>query len=646
MTSSAPAKSQSIQGLRAIAVLAVVAYHLNWRFIQGGFLGVDLFFVLSGFLITSLALREIRATSRFSWTGFIARRARRIMPASLVLLVAVLVYGQVGGWDSPPGQDVRWASLYVANWHFVFKKIAYGADLLSPSPVLHFWSLAIEEQWYIFFPLLMVVLSPLVVKGRRILPTTFGVLAVLSAGWMIVMSFTSEWSVSRGYFGTDTRLFAILLGALGAIVVPLGKHAQTDAARRRGLAATIVGLSILAVLFVVAREQSLWMYRGGFLVAAVASLSAILGASVCEPRILTSRVLGKIGDLSYSIYLWHWPIIVATSAGRLGFAGPRQLLVRVVLIVACSVCSYRFIEIPILRRQLGSAMKSQVKIAAVLATVATVVMFSILTPGNFRKDSVAASLAELNQDAENFDPVKDLAAQETTVATGTRLTVMFVGDSVPFGLARKFRTLAMDKYVSTRWGVTLKVVNAARPGCGVYPNDHGYTQFKCTNTPAIRRELLSKAKPDIVVVFLGTQDQVDLVFGSRVLKVESTEWRDTLRVGALKEITALKSSGARVILLSSPCTIDTRPAYLVDPNNNKTKAGRRAIVNSFFREFARTFSPPLTIFDPEEFLCPNGTVLEKIQGKVVRNDGIHYSDDAHDIFWDWMMPKLLSVAPR
>ncbi len=646
MTSSAPAKSQSIQGLRAIAVLAVVAYHLNWRFIQGGFLGVDLFFVLSGFLITSLALHEIRATSHFSWTGFIARRARRIMPASLALLAVVLVYGQFGGWDAPPGQDVRWASLYVANWHFVFAETGYGAELLSPSPVLHFWSLAIEEQWYIIFPILMVVLSPFVVKGRRILLTVFGSLAALSAGWMIVLSHSSGWSVSRGYFGTDTRLFAILLGAVGATVLPLGTRIHSPVARLRGQVATVLGLAVLAVLFVVAREQSLWMYRGGFVLAAFASLSAILGASVSEPRILTSRVLGKIGDLSYSIYLWHWPVIVATSSERLGFGGIRQLALRAILISLFSVGSYRFIETPLLRRRNVSQLATGIRTSAAVVVLGTLVLVSFLSPGSFRGNSVAASLDELNQGAENFDPLADFAEQVDTFPTGTRLTVMIAGDSVPFGLGWKFRLLGTDKYLEAKWGVNLTVVNGAVPGCGIFPNNHGDARFDCIKSARFRTRLVATTKPDVIVYFLGTQDQLDLVFDDVVVKMESPNWKSEFDTYVRREFSEIMQSSTKVIVLESPCVIDTRPQSTIDPANNETDEARRALLNDYFREFAKTSSPPLTILNPEEFLCPDGNVIKEIAGDVVRTDGIHYSDAGMGIFWDWMTPKLLSVVPR
>jgi peptidoglycan/LPS O-acetylase OafA/YrhL len=373
-----------LDGLRALAVTAVIAYHLGYGWAQGGLLGVGVFFTLSGYLITDILVGQFAASGRVKLGDFWLRRARRLLPALFVMLAVVTVWVNAFNRAFVPGYrgDVVASGLYVNNWWYIFQHDSYYSRFAPPAPLDHLWSLAVEEQFYLVWPwvvLAMVLIAGWLVKRRRVRllgPGTHveargsdflsgrarwamaGVALVLATASAIEMAmlYHPGYDPTRIYEGTDTRAFGLLIGAAVAMVYPTRQGGRTlSAAARRVLdAAGLVGLVVVVLLVWRTNQYSPFMFQGGLEVLSVAT--ALVVAAVATPGGLLGRALGWtpmrwIGVRSYGIYLWHYPIIVLTAAA--GTVGTPVSAVRAVVLVAATVViaalSWRFIEEPIRR---------------------------------------------------------------------------------------------------------------------------------------------------------------------------------------------------------------------------------------------------------------------------------------------------------
>ncbi|MGH7685233.1 MAG: acyltransferase family protein, partial [Candidatus Dormibacteria bacterium] len=361
-----------LDGLRAVAVLAVIAYHLNLTWAPGGLLGVGVFFVLSGYLITNLLLAERERTGTIALGEFWRRRARRLFPALWVMLGVVILWAALGEPSRLPmlRGDVVAALLYYSNWWYAVSHVAYFASFGPPSPLGHLWSLAVEEQFYLVWPLLLAVgayvlarrpkpVVPLVLRMRPalglrpLLPVTLIVLAAAASAALMALMWSPGHDPDRVYYGTDTRAFELLLGAALAFVWPSRRLVRP---LRGGQRATLdvlgfTGLAVIAVLIVVTDQYHWFIYRGGFLLLSVATVAVIAAAS--HPATLTRRVLGVaplrwLGVRSYGVYLWHFPVIVLTTP-LVDTTGPHVIrgLIQVGATVLIAAVSWRYVEQPI-----------------------------------------------------------------------------------------------------------------------------------------------------------------------------------------------------------------------------------------------------------------------------------------------------------
>ena len=343
-----------LDGLRAIAVTAVVFYHADVAWLPGGFLGVDVFFVISGYLIASLLLVEWTRDGRVNLRGFWVRRARRLLPALAVLLLGVSGAAIAVAPDAAsrlPG-DVIAAGGYVSNWWQLARGDSYFEAFARPPLLRHLWSLAIEEQFYILFPVAFALALRLV--GKRRAPLAVGAIAagVVSSLWMAA-SWSSVADTSRVYLGTDTRATPLLFGVALALVWAPGRDASDDF--RRVSRTVFDGLSFVALgglvgLMATLDDTSPALYRGGFFATAV--VAALLTAVVVHPagglaRLLAQRPFQWIGTRSYAIYLWHWPVFML-SRPRLdtNLGGWQLLTVRVLVTAAFAETSWRLVEQP------------------------------------------------------------------------------------------------------------------------------------------------------------------------------------------------------------------------------------------------------------------------------------------------------------
>jgi peptidoglycan/LPS O-acetylase OafA/YrhL len=374
---------RGLDGLRAIAVLAVVVYHAGLGGLTGGFLGVEVFFVISGYLITALLLAERRKTGRIDPVAFWLRRGRRLLPALFVMLGTILAFAVLVLPEELARLrvDALAAVAYITNWHLIAGDQSYFESIGRPSLFNHLWSLAIEEQFYLVWPL---VLGALLLAGRRIALGATLLVAVASAAWM-ALQFDPATDPSRVYYGTDTRLTGLLLGSALAFVwvpsvgaVPSLVPGMSRRQRRKVLAVTasagrwgsarlgwaldglgLVALAGLAGFLAAADAFDPFLYQGGLAVLGLVTVALV--ASVVHPRGHLGRLLDLapirwVGTRSYSIYLWHWPIFALTRPGLdVPLDAATALVARLVLTALAAEVSYRFVEVPVRSGALGRA---------------------------------------------------------------------------------------------------------------------------------------------------------------------------------------------------------------------------------------------------------------------------------------------------
>ena len=353
-----------LDGLRAVAVLGVILYHLKFGWAEGGLLGVGVFFTLSGYLITDILLTQVNRGG-IKLKSFWLARARRLLPALFLMLVVVTAWVTVIGPHQP--SEFRTAELsavgYVNNWWLIFHNVSYFARFAPPSPLNHLWSLSVEEQFYIVWPFLLMLglrFIPEVRNTTGVRPRLAGVtlIAALCSGIAMAILYRPSLDPSRVYYGTDTRALEILVGAALAMVWPSHRLRANVTPQARtmidGMGAA--GLIVIGLMFWLSTEFSPFLYRGGFALLSLASVLAVAAFAHPASRlgpIVGCRPMRWIGQRSYGIYLWTLPIIVLTSPQ--GVHGPSlaRAIPQVVAILVVAELSWRYVENPIRHGALG-----------------------------------------------------------------------------------------------------------------------------------------------------------------------------------------------------------------------------------------------------------------------------------------------------
>jgi len=469
-----------LDGLRGIAVLAVIIYHADVSMLVGGFLGVDVFFVLSGFLITSLLIEELTRTNSVDRARFYIRRIRRLMPALfLVLFFSVLVSGLfVLDAAYHVRRDLPWAITFVLNWSYLFFEQSYFVNISRPPLLQHLWSLSVEEQFYVVWPIMLIALYK--VKIGKITPRAkifiaSAALAIASTAWMIHLSVSNGFPIpndpSRVYFGTDTHAMGLLVGCAAAALWRsdrLNERLTPDrAAAMNGLG--LLSLAGLAYFFVFVSELNEFLYRGGFLVLSL--LTAVLVVISAHPGLkfgsrLGNPVLKWFGDRSYGIYLWHWPIFVLMRSGiDIQWPDPIAFVVKIAIVLVISDLSYRFVELPIRKGAIGSRLTvwraagvPRPQARTLMTTAVTIVVLSASLVGMYRVPAPDAGnltgiggITAIDEDpvavveavvAPNADPL--ISAQQATQVRNeiqAKIPPVVFGDSVVLGARESLKAV-------------------------------------------------------------------------------------------------------------------------------------------------------------------------------------------------------------
>lgn len=421
-----------LDGIRALAVLAVIAYHFNFSWARGGFLGVDIFFVLSGYLITSTMLplkgNQLTVSLKKFWIG----RFRRLLPAAYVMIITSFVWAMLFHKEllHTLRGDALSSIFYSSNWWFIFHKLSYFDSFGSPSPLKNLWSLAIEEQFYVIWPLLLMIGLYVVKKQSKLAKIVF-IGAICSALLMAIL-YQPGADPSRVYYGTDTRCFELLIGCWLALIWPmkrLSSQKLSTSHMKKLNAISFISFTIFLVSIMYVDEFQTFLYRGGMFLFCLNA--AVLIACVCHPvsilgRILAWKPLCWIGSRSYGIYLWHYPVMVlGTPIHEIGNPSYWRIALQLVLIVTIAECSYRFIEMPIRKegfweyyrkyfvfnkKKWGSLTFSR-KISTVMVPLFLLVFFTGITGvvgegQQSSKDSYPTAI-KINGDEPTANPIKE-----------------------------------------------------------------------------------------------------------------------------------------------------------------------------------------------------------------------------------------------
>ncbi|HEY5024595.1 MAG TPA: acyltransferase family protein [Acidimicrobiales bacterium] len=683
----------ALDGIRGIAVVAVIATH-TVATIPGGFLSVDVFFALSGYLITSLLIAEWRQSDTISLGRFWSRRARRLLPALFLMLTAVgagaALWPQIFGSPSLRG-DTLATVFYVANWHFIADHTNYFLAAGQASPLLHTWSLAIEEQFYLVWPIVVLAVLTLrrpwrrAVEGsdagpflavpgvapapghdrRRRLYVLFFVAAagaLASALWMAVLTHAGG-DTTRSFYASDTRAQAILVGAALAIGSVLWGPTRTRRARAALWSWGVAGVVGTALLWSLVPPSSLLVFRGGFFVAAlctagvIACVANLPGSSLAT--VLCLRPLRYVGRISYGMYLWYWPLVLVLSGTRTHLQGYPLLGVRLLSIVAVATASAYLVELPIRRGHLpGWWAPTAMPLAASLAVLTTFLATVGVT-------DVAAASVSIHGGAP--DAARSAgSARSTTTTSPEAVKVLIVGDSMAGTLG-----VGLGQVMS-QYGVD--AVNEGSPGCSV-SMDQLVKVLWFTDppgTPCVNddpgallaqwRAWVDQFNPD-VVLYLARSEVLDQEVDSTWTNLGVPSFDSYVASRFRQAIGVLGSRGAHVVLLTSPF-YDTgvQPSGLPWPEDDPSRvtiddqiiesmadpATRRpsgSVTGTASRPESGLFSGisgsgDVTVIDAGAWLSPGGHYSVTVDGIQARcGDGVHLTAAGGE----WLAKRILPV---
>ena len=634
----------ALDGLRAVAVGLVLAEHGGLPGVPGGFLGVDVFFVLSGFLITSLLLDELGGSGRIALAGFWIRRARRLLPALIVMVLAVVAARTLFPPEATATlrDDAVAALFWVANWAFVAQKTDYFSQGSPPSPLQHTWSLGVEEQYYLFWPLL--VIAVVAVFGARARWGVFALAAVGAVGSAVAaILLASDETVNRVYFGTDTRVQALLVGAAAAallvrdwsVLTAGGTLIRTRWRRWAAGALSVLGLVMLAALAHYATGSPRNFRAGLLIVVAVAAVLVVAPVALDQggpvARVLAWRPLVWLGAISYGVYLWHWPIFLAINGELTGWSGWPLFAVRCAATLVVATGSWWLLEQPI--RRWRPVIVPMLPLAGATAATAAAVTMLVLPVGAKPADMPMGPGVDSAALVSPEVPV-EVKSPSGQLAPGTKRVAVF-GDSVAWTLMR---------YLPPTPGLTF--TNYTTIGCGVarggpyrYAGETLNQKPECDAWPSRWSQRINHDRPDVVLLIIGRWEVVDRVNEGHWTHIGDDAYDAYLRGELQRALDVLASTGAHVIVTTEPYNRrGERADGSLYPEDQATRADHW---NTLLRNVIGK-RPNVTLLDLNKKLCPDGYFTNKVDGIKMRIDGVHPTPEAVK----WLTPWLTEALRR
>ena len=548
----------ALEGLRGFALLGMLCYHSRFSWAVGGFLPIATFFTLSGYLITSLFLVEWERTGGIRLGTFWSRRFRRLMPAALVTLTVMPLFAV---YVSSPDQlarlrgDVFWALFYLANWHYILTDRAYQDLFVAPSPVQHFWSLAIEEQFYFAYPLVAVIGLRLGKGSRLVLGALLGALTVASV-------LVSVWLMERGasfdrvYYGSDARAAELLLGGILAVALQ-GRQVFGRVGRRVDLLG-MVALTAMLYTWYSVHLTARWIYYGGF--AAYSILTLLVMIAAVQPTgfvraLLSVRPLRWIGRVSYGAYLFHWPIYLWLSSEGTGLGPAPLFALRMVVTFGLAGLSYRFIESPIRAGRILAGWRPLVATPSAFATVVVAISLATTVPASMR-GQYDPSADELAVDRLMDELRKHPRAVDEAAGLGKALPrIAGFGDSTSLPLGTGLAIWMMKENTGRpREGLAELGCGLARDGIYRSARKEMVRPNNCAERTSAWRASLARSHPDIVFMMAAPWDVCDrLLPGDDVWRAPGDPVLDAyLQREMLDAVDTLASDGALVMWMTHP----------------------------------------------------------------------------------------------
>lgn len=663
----------ALDGYRGIGVATVVAFHFG--LLPGGWLGVDLFFVLSGFLITRIVTHERANDGRIDLVNFWRRRARRLLPALICVLAGVALYlwwypEKIALPANLPTQ--MWATIfYVANWATILAGDSYWAQYSVESPLRHMWSLAIEEQFYILFPLVMTGLFAIVRRRVRIGSILLG--AAVASWTLGVVLLATKGDFERVYLGTDTRIGAILLGASAGYLscFPSQRVRMVSIARW----STPFAVAVMTAAFVLVDGEGAWsaprwLVMPAFEFAVVLVLLAALPSSTdraegaAEPLrgwnavldgIVTSRLLVWLGAISYGLYLWHIPVKLWVERAMEGSPRPVVIVTAIAVSLAISALSLRFVERPIRLRGLSIAPRGTLIVAAIILLAGSVTMTTAATaPARERADRPSTESVDNIIEVDDLpdpdpigtstlhpdgggsapptdeDPPVELGVSFPLERPEGRPTrILLLGDSLARDITPTFTEEASQR--------DMVVSASSLVGCGLGGNvvsDNGADWLtpvaveRCDEWRAGQSNLVSRTGADVVIVFRQA---------SRAPR-EGLDWCDSEYLdwyaNALNdEITGLSATGATVVIIGL-----AYPRY--GGTTTPTADDRVDCLNPVIEKVVESRDDAV-MSRLDRWVCPSrDNCIAKLDGVLLRTDGMHFEGQGGTIASRWLLDEM------